>query len=317
MLRKQKAIARIVDEGSYDVVFAHNCAVMQSPGLIRYLQTPVVYYCQEPPREIHEPRPSRAYREFSAAQSFGNRFDPFPGIYRRTLARIDRINVRVANTVIVNSDYSREALYRIYGIMARVGYLGVDMTKFQPMGNGKEAFVLSVGALTALKGFDFLIRSLGRVDQALRPQLRIISNYVNTNESDYLIELAESQRVSVKFLSDVSDEELVQAYNEALLTLYSPIMEPFGLVPVESMACGTAVVGVREGGVRESITDGQGGVLVEREESDFAEAVSSLLQDSERREKLGREARLYATSRWGWESAMEKIESILMEAAIR
>ena len=54
-------------------------------------------------------------------------------------------------------------------------------------------------------------------------------------------------------------------YNSAKAVVYAPMMEPFGLVAIEAMACGTPVVGVKEGGLRESIIDGHNGLLIDRD----------------------------------------------------
>ena len=62
----------------------------------------------------------------------------------------------------------------------------------------------------------------------------------------------------------ITDEELVILYNKAKLVVYTPYMEPFGLVPLEAMSCGTPVVGVNEGGVMETVLNGKTGILVER-----------------------------------------------------
>ena len=50
--RVQRYIARDVDRRRYDVVFVHNCQYGQAPTLLRFLRTPSVYYCQEPPRQM-------------------------------------------------------------------------------------------------------------------------------------------------------------------------------------------------------------------------------------------------------------------------
>lgn len=311
----ERRIAHQIDGKDYDVVFVHNCQYGQSPGVLSFLATPSVYYCQEPPRQLYEPRIPRPYNIFSLAQRVGNVFDPFPGLYRRTLGRLDRRNVSAADLVLVNSAYSRESLYRTYGIFSRVGYLGVDADHFRPLGLEEEDFVLSVGALRPNKGFDYLIRSLalGRPDH--EPRLVIVSNAAHNHEQEYLSQLAASLGVSLSFRTAVPDEELVQLYNRAVLTVYAPVMEPFGLVPLESMACGTPVVGVREAGVRESVVDGVTGLLVDRDSREFAEAIQTLLDDNDRRTRYGQQAQAHVLNNWTWDRSVGRIEHHLMEAA--
>lgn len=59
-----------------------------------------------------------------------------------------------------------------------------------------------------------------------------------------------------------SDEELRNLIRGAKATIYVPVDEDFGMSPVESMACGTPVIGVNDGGLKESIVDGQTGILI-------------------------------------------------------
>jgi glycosyltransferase involved in cell wall biosynthesis len=91
-------------------------------------------------------------------------------------------------------------------------------------------------------------------------------------------------------------------------------MEPFGFVPLESMACGTAVVGVNEAGVRESVRDGETGLLVERDEAAFAEAIARVGWDRGCREHLGRQGRAYVTREWTWDRSIQGIERHLVAA---
>jgi len=313
----QRRVAARIDDGGYDVVFVHNCQFGQSPSLLKFLRTPSVYYCQEPPRQLYEPPLERPYNRLSTLQHLGKLVDPFPGLYRRTLRRLDRANTLAATIVLVNSHYSRETVYRTYGIFAHVGHLGVDTELFRPLSLDKEPLVVSVGALTPNKGFDLVIRSLAQIEAPQRPGLTIISNYVDTAEHGYLRDLAGASGVAVDFRAGVSDDALVEAYNRALLTVYAPVMEPFGFVPLESMACGTPVVGVREAGVRETIIHEATGLLVERDPEYFAAAIAGLASDPNRRASLGQQGRAYVQTEWRWDRSVQDVENHLSSAAYR
>lgn len=315
--RLQRQVAKQIDYARYDVAFVHNCQFSQSPGLLKFLRTPSVYYCQEPPRQIYEPPVSRPYSKLSGSQRAGSRVDPFPGLYRRTLRRLDKDNVRAATVVLVNSHYSRETLFRIYGIFALVGRLGVDCERFRPLGLAREHKVISVGALTPRKGFDWIIQSLARIEADRRPALTIISNFTDPVERSYLQELAKRVDVGIEFLTDVSDDELAENYNQALLTVYTPIMEPFGFVPLEGMACETPVVGVCEAGVRETIVHEATGLLVERDPARLAEAIDGLASDPNRRASMGRQGRAYVQAEWTWDRSVQDLEDHLGRAAHR
>jgi glycosyltransferase involved in cell wall biosynthesis len=306
--RLQRQIARRIDANGYDVVYVHHCQYSQAPLLLQFLLTPSVYFCQEPPRSVTEPPVPRPYTELSRMQRIGNCLDPLPSLYRGVIRRLDRKSVLAASLVLANSAYSRESLYRTYGILSRVCYLGVDVEKFRPLGLDRGRFVLSVGALTPRKGFDFLIRSLALVEVAKRPPLLIVSNFANEPEHDYLLELSRELGVAVEFRVRIPDEQLVCLYNRARLTLYAPIMEPFGFVPIESMACGTPVVGVREGGVRESIVDSSTGRLTERDVAAFARAVDVLLDSPDLCQEYGRRGIDHVRETWSWERTLHTLK---------
>ena len=313
----QRRIANQIDAASYEVVFVHHCQYGQSPGLLDFLQTPSVYYCQEPPRQIYEPSVDRPYGHYSRAQRLGNLVDPFPSLYRRTLATLDHKNVRAADLVLINSAYSRESLYRTYGIFAHTCYLGVDTERFHPLALPKADFVLSVGTLNPRKGFDFLIQSLALMNSWERPRLTLASNHTEEHEQQYLAQLAVRLQVEVEFRSQVSDAQLLALYNQALSTVYAPIMEPFGFVPIESMACGTPVVGVREGGVRETIVHGVTGLLTERDPQAFATALSRVLVDPSLANELAQNGMHHVQELWTWEASLSQLEASLEAVANR
>ena len=153
-----------------------------------------------------------------------------------------------------------------------------------------------------------MLESLSKIKETERPPLVIVSDFSNPGENQYLSDLATQLKVSVSFRWLVSDDELIRLYNEAKLTVYTPIMEPFGFVPIESMACGTPVVAICEGGVRETVLHEETGLLIERDPVLFAEAIKSLCNDPERCHCYADQGRAYVQERWSWDSSLHNLE---------
>jgi glycosyltransferase involved in cell wall biosynthesis len=199
-----------------------------------------------------------------------------------------------------------------FNIDALVCPLGVDSNCFRPLtGIVKENVIISVGELSPRKGFDFLIESLANIPSGQRPQLRLACNSVDPDERDYIQNLADQNEIELQVLTNLNTEELVLQYNLAKICVYAPIKEPFGLVPLEAMACGTPVVGVQEGGVGEIILNNRTGLLVERDPVLFARAVLSLLAEPEKCAHFGQQAREYSKNGWGWEKSTATLEGFL------
>jgi glycosyltransferase involved in cell wall biosynthesis len=312
--RLNRQIAAGIEQGNYDVAFVHPCQFETSPSLLAHLKgVPTIYFCQEPLRRVHEPQLLRPYDlPESRRRQLLDRADLLIRLYYGSLRRRDRRNTRRAGRVLVNSEFMREAVGKIYQLDAHVSYLGVDNEHFRPRPIERRGFVLSVGSLTPLKGFDFLIDAIGHIPQQQRPPLVIVSNFQNPLERAYLQQLADDLRVDLQLLSGVSDERLVQLYNEAALVAYAALREPFGLVPLEAMACGTPVVAVRDGGVQETVLHEKTGLLVERDAQLFAEAIASLMAGRARAETLGKEGREWVQSRWTWDAAAQRVEAHLL-----
>lgn len=309
----ERQVAADIDAGGYDVVFVHPCQVENSPSVLRFVQkTPAVYYCQEPLRILYESMPWRPYdKAESPRRKALNRFDPLPGLFRRTIQRNDRANLLQARRVLVNSEFVRQTVLEIYGVEAQVSYLGVDADLFRPLGDERERFVLSVGSLTPLKGFDFLIESLATLSERDRLPLVIASNFQNPPERDYLTELAHRKGVDLELTGNVTDERLVALYNAAAVTVYAPVREPFGFVSIESMACETPVVAVREGGLQETVLPDRTGKLVERVPARFGEALCELLASPARAAAFGKAGRSHVIENWTWDRSVMTLEKHL------
>jgi len=313
--RLDQRIGREIDTSGYDVAFIHHCRYRQSPAILRFLQTPSVYYCQEPPRWIYDPPAQRPYLVSPWERPWHMRVDPLPKLYRKALQDRDAQNVRLARVVMVNSYHSKEQVWRVYGKEPLVCYLGVDTNVFRPMPVQREPRILSVGATSPIKGYDLLIQGLGRLPAAERLPLVIISNSGFAAEENYLHRLAERAGVQMEIVPLVTDSRsMAEWYSRSLLTGYTPMLEPLGLVALESMACGTPVLGVCEGGVRETVVDGVTGRLVDRDPDAVAQGLHDMLRQPELLTGMGIRARAVVSEKWSWEESVARIECHLEKA---
>lgn len=312
-----RRLASQINRGGYEVTLVHPCQVTFTPALLRFLGVPSLYYRHDMVRWLQDPPIPRPYDKKSGWRERANRIDPLIAAYRHLLISEDLSSMRSATRTVTNSYFMRESLHRLYGYAAQVCYHGVDADVFRPLGVPREPFVLSVGALQRTKGFDFLIESLARIEEAKRPPLVLVSNSRLEEEARFLSELAAARNVTVEFKTLVGQDELVNLYNRAACVVYAPVFESFGLVPLEAMACGTPVVGVCEGGVRETVIDEVTGRLVDRDAGEFAQATLSLLDDRQSAERLGKQAREHIEAHWTWENAIAALEKHLYEVANR
>jgi glycosyltransferase involved in cell wall biosynthesis len=241
---------------------------------------------------------------------------------RRVLDRLDRgfvRNTRFATRVLANSWYSREAIVRTTGVNARVCYLGVDADFFRPdpLSASCEREVLSVGAFWPTKRHDFVVRAVATIPKQRRPPLRIIGYQARFGEREWgpvaqeLRDLACALDVDLRLEKEVSDDALRAAYQRAGVVAFAPYLEPFGFVPLEAMACGAPVVGVSEGGVRETVRDGETGLLTDRDEGEFGQALDRVLGDERLATRLGARGRAVAEHCWSWEGSTNRLEAHL------
>jgi len=282
--KTQKKMAEEVNREDYDVVLCEQDKYTMAPFFLKYIKKPHVYYCQQPllsqnkiSQNIYEKAGMKTTRDW---ESIRLKF------YKSRMVNMDQALASYSKYTLVNSYFSHESILRSYGINSMVSYLGVDTDLFKPLDIPRENFVLSVGRCIPEKGFEFIIKSLGMIEEKTRPKLVIVGDLANPQWKNYLEKLANELKVKLKILILISDDELVQLYNQARLVVYAPYLEPFGLVPLEAMSCGTPVVAVKEGGVRESVTHRHTGILTDRDEFAFSREITKLLNDSEKGEKL-------------------------------
>jgi glycosyltransferase involved in cell wall biosynthesis len=297
----QKKIAETINSKDYDLVFSEQDQYTMTPFFLRYIKHPTVYYCPQPPRNETILKTVKKNDGINPLKRLVfNRAD------NKDL-KIDAENISYAKNILTNSYFTRESILRVYGLNSYVSYLGIDTNLFKPLEVPEEDFVLSVGSCRPSKGYDFIIRSLALIEPEIRPKLVIVSNFSPQKWKEYLQKLASHLDVDMEILDMIDDEKLVLLYNQAKLVVYAPYMEPFGLVPLEAMSCGTPVVGVKEGGIRETVIHKKTGLHTERDEGLFAEATTRLLSKELERYKMSKNSLKSIEDYWTLDHAGERL----------
>jgi glycosyltransferase involved in cell wall biosynthesis len=253
-----KAVANRIHAGGFDIVFANTCSQFYAPFLGRYLESPKLLYLQEPNRFLYEALPTLPWLGAPEGSSWRRRLRSSIDLFAlRRQAKAELENAKQFDRILVNSYFSREAVARAYGLDSKVCYLGIDTDHFSPLSVARQDFVLGVGAIVPSKRVDLAIRSFAA---AKLNSTRFVwaGNYTDEQYLQQLRSLATSLGVQVEFKFLVSDAELLDLMRSASCVLYVPKLEPFGYVPLEAAACGTPVVTVNEGGLRESMASGYG-----------------------------------------------------------
>jgi D-inositol-3-phosphate glycosyltransferase len=231
-------------------------------------------------------------------------------IERRTMAGSDRI--------VALTEVDRQQMLRHYGHQAPIVVVpgGVDLERFSPRPKhvararlGLEAsrkIVLFVGRIQRLKGLEVLVRAFAQLHD-LDAELLIVGGRPGTThesrEISRLQHLAAKLGISerTRFVGAVPHEELPAYYSAADVSVMPSSYESFGLVAVESLACGTPVVATRVGGLTSIVRDGETGLLVPWRDAElFAERLQRVLQDEPLRARLARQARDSVLG-YGWD----------------
>jgi glycosyltransferase involved in cell wall biosynthesis len=214
---------------------------------------------------------------------------------------LDWLAVRQAAQLVANSRYTAGRLWQLYRREAdAVVYPGVDLTLFRP-GSRDAAYAITVGRLSPEKGLDRLLELWRDL-----PDLPL--HVVGTGTPEVVRELRELAPSGVVFRGHLTTTELADAYRGAAVAVFAPYGEEFGMAPLEAMASGVPVVAWREGGLVETVVEGETGYLVD-DAVTLRQRVRLLLHDPERRRSFGEAAR-HRAEHFSWLQTASGIEAV-------
>ncbi len=267
--------AKILSE--YDIViFSGNCL-----DALKHIRkdAKVYYYCHTPPRYLFDFREIYVSRFPAILHPFVNRvFDYQANRYIQALDRFD--------SIFTNSKNTHDRLLHFCKKESMILYPPTDTSRFAPQSmrvweyesmredeknfslqtlklwNSETPYFLSCSRLSPPKRVDLVVRAFQDM-----PEKNLVFTYgANDPEKEKILSLSHWYK-NIFPLPAPKDDEFIALVAGAIANIYIPVDEDFGMTPVESMSCSVPVIGVKEGGLLETIIEGKTGILVKSQKS--------------------------------------------------
>ena len=247
----------------------------------------------------------------------------------------ERVAIESADAVIAVSRGMaadiRAAYPQVPAERIHVIYNGIDARQYQPDG-GRDVLdrlgidpaqpsVVFVGRVTRQKGLPVLLRAAEWIDPSA--QLVLCAGQADTAELQAevtgLVEHLRATRSGVIWIPGMlAKPEIIQILSHATVFACPSEYEPLGIVNLEAMACGCAVVASAVGGIPEVVADGRTGLLVPPGDPEaLATAINTLISDPDRATELGVRGRERAVAEFSWDQVAAQTAALYTDLARR
>jgi len=244
--------------------------------------------------------------------------------------------VAEADYIIAACPQDREDLLRLYHAAPekiRIIPCGFDPSEFWRVDralarmklelSSEELLILQLGRLVPRKGVDTVIRSLARLKQhRIAARLLIVGGESEEPDPDLTPEIGRLQAIAyeegvaewVTFVGRRHREVLKYYYSAVDVFVTTPWYEPFGITPVEAMACGTPVIGSKVGGIKFTVRDGETGYLVPPNDPDaIAERIICLYKNPQNQAQFGTFGMQRAKELFTWQQVTSAVAALYEE----
>ena len=251
----------------------------------------LIMYCHTTPRKFTD-----QFENFynSAPKGFKNIFKLFGRIYLREYIR----DMKHIDIIITNAENTHKRILNYTGFDSRVIFPPVDTCMFKFLST--QNYFLSYARLEGMKRVPLIVEAFARMKDK---KLVICSTGPLHNWLEEQIKTRNLNNIS--FEGFVSNERLRELVGNCYAGIYIPVDEDFGMTQIELMAAGKPVIGVKEGGLLETIIDGETGVLIPANPTvdDLISAVRNLTKDKviSMKEKCIEQARKFDAKKFFYE----------------
>jgi starch synthase len=216
--------------------------------------------------------------------------------------QIDPSKVRVIRNGIDTSEYVPDSGFDV------VERYGIDLSR---------PYVIFVGRITRQKGVPVLLRAAAELDPSA--QLVLCAGQADTpellDEVTVLVNGLRKTRSGVVWIPEMLPKpDVIQLLSHAAVFAIPSLYEPLGIVNLEAMACGTAVVGSLVGGIPEVVEDGVTGLLVAPDDpASLARALNTVLTEPALAKSMGQAGRERAVAEFGWQAVAQQTAALYSE----
>jgi len=287
----------------YDVINAHGVPA----EWIRNRNGRVAWYCHCPCRPVY------GWKGYCMAQHglFGKAALEASAI---AFNAVEQQMARRMEKICANSRYTAENVRTHFGRTdAEVIHPGVDAGEYACKGYGKFFFYPSrIAPEKRMETAIMAFRKFGRKGWKL-----VVGGFMPGMARNrlYLERLrALAGQGNVEFVLDMDERKLKSLYAGCYAVLFPPMMEDWGLVPVEAMASEKPVIAINEGGPRESVVDGKTGFLVNSAD-EMAQKMRYLADHPDVCEQMGKAGRRRVEQNYTWKIFLDKMERAFKETA--
>ena len=261
---------------------------------------------------------------------------------------VEKTALEMADAVIAVSSSTRDDILQLFDVdPQRIAIIpnGIDTTEYQPTESpevltnfgidGQKPYVLFVGRMTRQKGLLYLLKAIERLEPGV--QVVLCAGESDTpelqQELEGMVDDLRRRREGIVWIPGmVSRQTTIALYAHAAVFCCPSIYEPFGIINLEAMACGTAVVASAVGGITEVVVEGETGFLVDpglapeppHDPADpdafadrLADAIGRLITDPDLRDKMGVAGRKRVVQHFSWQSVARRTLELYQDVAAR
>lgn len=254
---------KIKELNNYDVViFSGNIGL--AVGRVTNPKTKKILYCHTPPRPFTD-------QLQSILDSKSKWLKPIYSLFAKWVIWQYKKDTQKMDLVITNSKNTHHRLLKYVGLDSKIIFPAVNTNRFKFL--GQKDYYLSYARIEPLKRVPLILEAFAKM-----PDKKLVIASGGPLADWVKDQIKTRNLINIRYEGLVSDERLSELVGNCIAGIMLPVNEDAGITQCEIMAAGKPVIGVNEGGLKETVVDGESGILVKEnpEIDDVIEAVKKM-----------------------------------------